>query len=74
LQFASPEFLQHEFGVAPGPPLPYLAIYEIEVADLVRLRRLVDAAGLTARGLPGGAALTLPPAIGATIVFRARAG
>jgi glyoxalase-like protein len=73
LRFASPEFLQHAFGVAPGPPLPYLAAYEIEVADLDRLRRLLDAAGLTPRAFAGGAALTLPPAISGTIVFRARA-
>ena len=73
LRFASPEFLEHEFGIAPGPPPPYLAASEIEIAGLARLSRLLDAAGLAARPVADGVALTLPPALGGTIVFRAPA-
>jgi hypothetical protein len=73
LRFASPEFLRQEFGVAPGPPLPYLAACEIEVESLDVLRRVLDAAGLAARRVTDGIALTLPPAVGGAIVFRARA-
>jgi hypothetical protein len=74
LRFASPEFLQHEFGILPGPPPPYLAAYEIEVAGLDRARNLVERAGLPIRPTADGAAVTLPPSLGGTIVFRARAG
>ena len=74
LRFASPEYLQHEFGIAPGAPLPYLAAYEIEVAGLGRVSRWLDRAGLAAQPIDDGLALTLPPSIGGTVVFRAPAG
>ena len=62
LFFATPDFLDIAFGIMPGPPTPYLAAYEIEVGAL-------PAAG---RPIAGGAALTLPPALGGTILFRPR--
>lgn len=62
LVFATPDFLDLAFGIAPGPPHPYLAAYEVEVESL-------PAGG---RPIPGGIALTLPPALGGTILFRAR--
>jgi Glyoxalase-like domain len=74
LRFASPELLRDQFGIPPGPPLPYLAAYEIEVSDLGRLRRLLDSAGLVARPGAAGVALALPPSVGGTVVFRAPAG
>lgn len=74
LRFASPEYLQQHFGIAPGPPLPYLAADEIDVADFDRLRRVLGAAGLATRSIPGGVAVTLPAAIGGTILFRAGSG
>jgi len=58
----------------PGPPLPYFAAYEIAVASLDRLRRATDAAGLAIRPVADGVAVTLPPALGGTILFRAPAG
>jgi len=73
LRFASPEFLQHEFGIAPGPPPPYLAAYEIEVAGLDRLRKFLEPAGLPSRLTADGVAVTLPPALGGAVVFRAQA-
>jgi hypothetical protein len=74
LRFAPPGYLQHEFGIMPGPPLPYFAAYEIAVASLDRLRRATDAAGLAIRPVADGVAVTLPPALGGTILFRAPAG
>ena len=72
MRFATPAFIERELGIRPGPPLPYLAASEIEVADLDRLAGLLAAAGLAARPVADGVALTLPPAIGGTIVFRAQ--
>lgn len=73
LRFASPGYLQRQFGIAPGPPLPYLAAYEIEVASRERVSRLLASAGLATRPVSGGAALSLPPVLGGAIVFRAKA-
>ena len=72
LRFATPEFLARELGVAPGPPLPYLACCEIAVASLDRLRRHLHTAGLAHRAIADGAALPLPPPVGGTIVIPAR--
>lgn len=74
LRFASPKYLEQHFGIAPGPPLPYLAANEIDVADFNRLRRVLGAAGIVTRSIPGGLAVTLPAAIGGTILFRAGSG
>jgi Glyoxalase-like domain len=74
LHFATPEFLACEFGVAPGPPVPYLACCEIAVASLDRLRRQLDTAGLVHKAVRDGTALPLPPPVGGTILFRAQAG
>jgi hypothetical protein len=74
LRFATPAFLHDELGIAPGPPLPYFAAYEIEIESLEVLRRVLDAAGLAARPVADGVAATLPPAIGGAIVFREPAG
>ena len=73
LRFASPRYLEHEFGIVPGPPLPYLAAYEIEVAALDRVDSVARAAGITVRRLAQAIAITLPASIGGTIIFRARA-
>lgn len=73
LRFASPRYLEHEFGIIPGPPLPYLAAYEIEVIELDRARGIAEAAGMMLQPLAQGVAVTLPPSVGGTIVFRARA-
>ncbi len=66
---ATPEFLDRRFGIAPGPPLPYLAGSEVEVADLDRLRVVLDSADLAGRPIAGGLAVPLPAAIGGTILF-----
>jgi hypothetical protein len=73
LRFASPRYLEHEFGIIPGPPLPYLAAYEIEVAALDRVDGIAETAGMRVQRLAQGIAITLPASIGGSIVFRARA-
>jgi hypothetical protein len=74
LRFATPEFLAGELGIASGPPLPYLAASEIEVASLDRLRRLLDDAGVDYHAIAGGAAVPLTAAAGGTMLFRAQDG
>ncbi len=73
LRFASRGYLQDEFGIAPGPSLPYIAAYEIAIVDLARLSILLDLASLAARPVAGGLAVCLPPSLGGAIVFRAQA-
>lgn len=70
IRVATPEYLDRERGVRPGPPLPYLAAYEVEVVSLARLRPHLDAAGLASLPVRDGVAVSLPPSIGGTIVFR----
>jgi len=74
LHFATPDFLAAEKGIIPGPPLPYIAGCEIEVASLDRLRRHLDGAGFTHRAIADVTAVSLPPSVGGTILFRAMAG
>jgi hypothetical protein len=75
LRFATPEFLEREFGVSPGPPPPYLAAYEIAVADLRRLARRLEQAGIKPRRVGANRlAAALAPAVGGTILFRAPPG
>jgi hypothetical protein len=71
VRIATPEFLEHKLGIEPGPPLPYLAAYEIEVASLERLGEQLDTAGLAHATVKDGIAVLLPPALGGTILFRA---
>lgn len=70
LAVARPERLDAEFGIAPGPPLPYFAAAEIAVGSLDRLRAALDAGSLAYRAIPAGVALSLPAAVGGTMLFR----
>lgn len=74
LHFTAPEFLADEFGIMPGPPLPYLAACEIEVADLDPLRRHLDGAGLAYHPFAHGIVVDLPSPVGGTMLFRAPGG
>src|SRR5271165_242543 len=73
LRFAAPRYLEREFGIVPGPPLPYLAAYEIEVAAPDRAGGIVEAAGVIVRPVAQGVAVNLPPSVGGTVIFRAPA-
>jgi hypothetical protein len=70
VRVATPKFLESELGVEPGPLLPYLAAYEIEVATLPQLNEHLGSAGLAHIPINDGIAVRLPPSIGSTIVFR----
>jgi hypothetical protein len=69
IRIARPEFLEREFGIASGPPLPYLAAYEVE-ASLPQLREHLESSELAYLPIGDGVALSLPPSVGGTILFR----
>jgi hypothetical protein len=74
VRVATPEHLERELAIRPGPPLPYLAAYEVEVAGLSRLRALLERSRLPGIPLGEGIGVRLPPAVGGTIVFRQSPG
>ncbi len=74
IRVATPGYLHRELGIEPGPPLPYLAAYEVEIASFPQLAKLLDAAGLVHLRVRDGVAVSLPPSIGGTILFRDAAG
>jgi hypothetical protein len=70
IRVATSGYLQRELGIEPGPPLPYLAAYEVEIVSFPQLAKLLDDAGLVHLRVRGGVAVSLPPSIGGTILFR----
>jgi len=70
IRVATPGYLQRELGIEPGPLLPYLAAYEVEIVSLPQLAKLLDDAGLVHLRVRDGVAVSLPPSIGGTILFR----
>jgi hypothetical protein len=70
IRVATPGYLQRELGIEPGPLLPYLAAYEVEIVSLPQLAKLLDDAGLVQLRVRDGVAVSLPPSIGGTILFR----
>jgi hypothetical protein len=74
IRVATPGYLRDELGIEPGPPLPYLAAYEVEIAGFPQLVKLLDAAGLAHLRVRDGVAVSLPPSVGGTILFRDTAG
>jgi hypothetical protein len=70
VRVATPEYLRRELGIEPGPPLPYLAAFEVVVLSLPRLAKLLDDAALVHIRIRDGVAVSLPPSIGGTILFR----
>ena len=70
IRVATPGYLQRELGIEPGPLLPYLAAYEVEIVSLPQLAKLLGDAGLVQLRVRDGVAVSLPPPIGGTILFR----
>jgi len=70
LRVATPDYLERELGVVPGPPPPYLAAYEVAVVSLAKLREQLDSAGLAGFPVHDGIAVSFPSPIGGAIVFR----
>jgi len=77
LHVATPAFLHEHLGIVPAGPTPCLVATTILVEDFGRLRECLDRPGVAHRGitLPGGntaIAVTLPDAVGDTMMFRER--
>jgi hypothetical protein len=75
LHIATPAFLAQQLGIVPAGPAPCLVATTILVEDFGRLRECLDRGGIAHRRitLPGGntaIAITLPDAVGDTIMFR----
>jgi hypothetical protein len=70
VRVAPPEYLERKFGIEPGPPLPYLAAYEVTVGSLPRLVELLSSAGIPFSSRQNVLALPLPSSVGGTILFR----
>jgi hypothetical protein len=70
MRAATPRYLEGEFGISTGAPLPYLAAYEVAVDSLVRLRMLLDRAKVPYALARNAVVVPLPPSVGGTILFR----
>jgi hypothetical protein len=75
LHIATSAFLGEHLGIVPAGPAPCFVATTILVASVDRLRECLDRSGTTHRrvALPGGntaIAVTLPDAVGDTIMFR----
>jgi hypothetical protein len=69
LHLVDPARLGALLGATP-PALPFIAAYGVLVQGLADVRRAVEAGGLAARAIGGGAlAVAAPPALGGTLLF-----
>jgi hypothetical protein len=71
LHFAPLAYLHKALGVAPGGPLPCLAAASVAAASLEKLEACLAGSGTTYRRVAAGIAVTLPPALGDTLIFHA---
>jgi hypothetical protein len=69
LHFAKPRYLSDTLGIVPGGELPCLVAASIAVNSLDRLKTCLGGAGIGYRQTPAGIAVTLPPALGDTMIF-----
>jgi hypothetical protein len=69
LNIATPAYLRETLRIVPNGPLPCLVAASIAVASLERLDACLSGSGFTYRRLPSGVAVTLPPALGDTLIF-----
>jgi hypothetical protein len=70
VRVTTPEYLEREFGIEPGPSLPYLAAYEVVVTSLPRLVELLDSTGLVGLSVRDAVVVARPSSVGGTILFR----
>jgi hypothetical protein len=73
LHFATPKLLSERLGIVPGGPTPCLVASTILVESLARLESHLDGVVSRRVQLPGGndaVAITLPPVLGDTMLFR----
>jgi len=71
LNFATPAYLKDAMGIVPAGKLPCLVAASIAVRNMEKLETCLTASGLTYRHTALGVAVTLPPAIGDTLIFHA---
>jgi hypothetical protein len=69
LHIATPAHLKAEFGIVPAGKLPCLTAASIAVASLERVESCLAASGVAYRRVSSGVAVTLPPALGDTLIF-----
>jgi len=71
LNFATPDYLKEAMGIVPAGKLPCLVAAAIAVQNMKKLETCLTASGLTYRHTALGVAVTLPPALGDTLIFHA---
>ena len=69
LRFATPAYLKHALGVAPSGKLPCLVAVSVAVVSLEQATACLAAAGVACRHVASGIAVTLPTALGDSLVF-----
>lgn len=69
LNFATPTYLAGTLGIVPTGALPCLAAASITVTDLTKTEACLIASGLDYRRAGAAIAVTLPPAVGDTLLF-----
>jgi hypothetical protein len=70
LNIAAPDYLKQKLGIVPAGRLPCLVAASIAVRSLGRLDACLGGSGLAHRRIATGIAVTLPPALGDTLLFR----
>jgi hypothetical protein len=74
LHFAAPAYLSDALGIVPAGRLPCLVAASIAVASLIKLETCLAPSGLAHRRTASGIAVTLPAALGDTLLFEEAAG
>ena len=69
LKFATSAHLGKALGIAPAGKLPCLVAASIAVASLAKLKACLASAGLASRETVAGLAVTMPAALGDTLLF-----
>jgi hypothetical protein len=69
LNFATPSYLAEALGTAPAGKLPCLVAASIAVASLAKLKACLAPSGLACHDTISGLAVTMPSALGNTLLF-----
>jgi hypothetical protein len=69
LHFATPTYLSEVFGIVPAGSLPCLAAASVAVKSLKTLETCLAGSGLAHRRIASGIVVTLPLAVGNTLLF-----
>jgi hypothetical protein len=69
LHIAPPDHLKEAFGIPSAGKLPCLVAASIKVASLTQLEKCLAGSGFLQHRIASGAAVTLPPSLGGTLLF-----